>query len=70
MGRYLGYMVVPFWGGGATYLGGLAGHRIQNVRFPTHLRQLRGYLAFTVFIKNQSIGGPQGTLDTLVCIFE
>ena len=41
-------------------------HRMQNVRFSTHLRQLRGYLALTDLIKNQSIGGPQGTLHTLV----
>ena len=46
------------------------GHRMQNVRFPTHLRQLRGYSTLTDLIKNQSIGGPQGTLHTLVCIFE
>ena len=61
--------MVPFLGG-ATHLGGPAGHRTQNVCFSTHLRQLRGYSAFTDLIKNQSIGGPQGTLDTLVWIFE
>ena len=69
MGRYLGYMVVPFFGGCDT-LRGPAGHRMQNVCFSTHLRQLRGYLAFTDFIKNQSVGGPKGTLHTLVWIFE
>ena len=58
-----------FWGDG-THLGGPAGHRTQNVHFSTHLRQLRGYSAFTDLIKNQSIGGPQGTLHTLVWIFE
>ena len=58
-----------FWGG-ATYLGGPVGHRMQNVHFSTHLQQLRGYSAFTDFIKNQSIGVPQGTLNTLVWIFE
>ena len=58
------------FGGGVTHLGGPVGHRTQNVCFSTHLRQLRGYLALTDFIKNQSIGGPQGTLDTLVWIFE
>ena len=42
------------------------GHRIQNVCFSTHLRQLRGYSALTDLIKNQSIGGSQGTLHTLV----
>ena len=61
--------MVPFWGG-ATHLGGPVGHRTQNVCFSTHLRQLKGYSAFTDFIKNQSIGGPQGTLDTLGWIFE
>ena len=70
MGRYLGYMVVPFLGGGATHLRGPVGYRMQNVHFSTHLQQLRGYSAFTDFIKNQSIGGPQGTLDILVWIFE
>ena len=57
--------MVPFLGGFNT-LRGPVGHRTQNVRFSTHLRQLRGYLAFTDLIKNQSIGGPQGTLHTLV----
>ena len=41
--------------GGVTHLGGPAGHRTQNVHFPTHLQQLRGYSAFTDLIKNQSI---------------
>ena len=58
-----------FWGG-AMHLGGPVGHRTQNVRFSTHLRQLRGYSALTDLIKNQSICGPQGTLHTLVWIFE
>ena len=61
--------MVPFLGG-ATHLGGPAGHRTQNVRFSTHFSQLRGYLALTDLIKNQSIGGPQGTLHTLVWISE
>ena len=56
--------------GGVTHLGGPAGHRTQNVCFSTHLRQLRGYSALTDLIKNQSIGGPQGPLDTLVWICE
>ena len=56
--------------GGVTHLGGPEGHRMQNVRFSTHLQQLRGYLALTDLIKNQSIGVPQGTLHTLVWIFE
>ena len=58
------------FGGGVTHLGGPAGHRMQNVCFSTHLRQLRGYSALTDFIKNHFIGGPQGTLDTLGWIFE
>ena len=57
------------FGGGCNTLRGPAGHRMQNVHFSKHLRQLRGYSAFTDLIKNQSIGGPQGTLDTLVWIF-
>ena len=61
--------MVPFLGG-ATHLGGPVGHRTQNVHFSTHLRQLRGYLAFTDLINNQSMGGPQSTLHTLVWIFE
>ena len=69
MGRYLGYMVVPFLGGCNT-LRGLVGHRMQNVCFSTHLRQLTGYSALTDLIKNQSIGGAQSTLHTLVWIFE
>ena len=69
MGRYLGYMVVPFLGG-ATHLGGPVGHRMQNVHFSIHLQQLRGYSALTDLIKNQSIDGPQGTLHTLIWIFE
>ena len=56
--------------GGATHLGVLVGHRTQNVHFSTHLRQLRGYSAFTDLINNQSIGEPQGTLHTLVWILE
>ena len=47
-----------FFGGGVTHLGGPVGHRTQNVRFSTHLRQLRGYWALTDLIKNQSIGMP------------
>ena len=73
MGRWLGYMVVPFSGGCKTL--GSSG-RALNLKVPllggflTHLRQLRGYSALTDFIKHQSIGGPQGPLHTLICIFE
>ena len=69
MGRYLGYMVVPFFGG-ATHFGGPAGHRTQNVPFSTHLLQLKGYLGFTDLIKNLSNGVEYGILHTLVWIFE
>ena len=73
MGRWLGYIVVPFSGGCET-LGGSG--RASNPKVPllggflTHLWQLRGYSALTDFIKHQSIGVPQGPLHTLVCIFE
>ena len=43
------------FGAGATHLGGPAGHRTQNVRFSTHLQQLKGYSRFTDLIKNLSI---------------
>ena len=43
---------------GGTIFGGPVGHRTQNVRFSTHLQQLRGYSALTDLIKNQSIGMP------------
>ena len=56
--------------GGQIHLGGPAGHRMKNGCFSTHLQQLRGYSVFTDLINNQSIGGPQGTLHTLVWIFE
>ena len=71
MGRWLGYMVVPFSGGCET-LGGSG--RALNPKVPllggfsAHLRQLRGYSALTDLIKHQSIGAPQGPLHTLVCI--
>ena len=61
MGRYLDYMVVPFLGG-ATHL--------VPFFFLTHLQQLRGYLALTYLVKNQSTGVDYGTLGTLGWIFE
>ena len=73
MGRWLGYMVVPFLGWCET-LGGSG--RASNPKVPhlggfsTHLRQFRGYSALTDFIKHQSIGAPQDPLHTLVWIFE
>ena len=55
--------------GGLTHSGGVARVLMQMVYFSTHLRQLRGYSALADFIKNQSIGVPEGTLHTLVWIF-
>ena len=42
----------------------------EKLDFLAHLQQLKGYSAFTDFIKNQSIGAAWGVLDTLVWIFE
>ena len=47
--------MVPFWGGCDTS-GGSGGVLKTKVLFLTHLQQLRGYLALTDLIKNQSIG--------------
>ena len=44
--------------------------KLKNWNFSAHLRWLKGYSAFTDFIKNQSIGAAWGVLDTLVWIFE
>ena len=55
--------------GGPTHSGGVAWVLVQMVCFSTHLRQLRGYSALADFIKDQSIGVPEGTLHTLVWIF-
>ena len=44
--------------------------KLKNWIFSAHLRRLKGYSAFTDFIKNQSIGATWGVLDTLVWIFE
>ena len=43
---------------------------MQNVRFSTHLQQLKGYSGFTDLFKNLSIGVEYGVLHTLVWIFE
>ena len=45
---------------------GLEKKETEKLDFSAHLRRLKGYLAFTDFIKNQSIGAAQGVLDTLV----
>ena len=57
MGRYLGYMVVPFLGGCDTLMGS-GGALNAKCLFSTLLRQLRGYSSFTDLINNQSIGVP------------
>ena len=63
-------MVVPFLGGCDT-LGASSGALNAKVPFSlTHLRQLRGYSAFTDLAKNQSTGVDYCTLDTLGWIFE
>ena len=57
MGRYLDYMVVPFFWGGCDTLGASGG--ALNAKVPvllTHLWQLRGYSALTDLVKNQSTG--------------
>ena len=51
--------MVPFLGG-ATHLRGSRGpskkNETEKLDFSAHLRRLKGYSAFTDFIKNQSIG--------------
>ena len=56
MGRSLGYMVVPFLGGCNTL--GASGRAFSTkvLVFLTHLRQLKGSLAFTDLVKNESTG--------------
>ena len=44
--------------------------KTEKLDFSAHLRRLKGYSAFTDFIKNQSIGAARDVLDTLVWIFE
>ena len=52
--------MVPFFGGGGNALKGLPWAikktETEQLHFSAHLRQLKGYSAFTDFIKNQSIG--------------
>ena len=54
--------------GAVTHLRGH--HRLPNVKvkFLTHLRLVKGYLAFTYFIKYQYIGVPWDALDDLFWI--
>ena len=65
--------MVPFLGGCDTLKGVLWAVKkteTEKLHFWGHLRRLKGYSAFTDFIKNQSIGAAYGVLDTLVWIFE
>ena len=51
--------MVPFLGGCDTLKGvpwAIKKTETEKLHFSAHLRQLKGYLAFTDFIKNQSIG--------------
>ena len=51
--------MVPFLGGDATHLRGSHGPskklETEKLHFSGHLQPLKGYSAFTDFIKNQSI---------------
>ena len=66
-------MRVPFLGGCDALKGVLWAvekTETEKLDFLAHLRRLKGYSAFTDFIKNQSIGVSWGVLDILVWIFE
>ena len=66
-------MMVPFLGGCDTLKGvlwAIEKNETEKLDFLAHLRRLKGYSAFTDFIKNQSIGVSYGVLDILVWIFE
>ena len=52
------------------HLSGRQGPSNLKVQFLTHLRLFKGYLAFTYFIKNQSIDVPWDALDYLFWKFE
>ena len=57
--RSLGYMMVPFLGGCDALKGvpwAIEKNETEKLDFSAHLRRLKGYSAFTDFIKNQSIG--------------
>ena len=53
-----------------THLSGRGGPSNLKVQFLTHLRLVKGYLAFTYFIKYQYLGVPWDTLDDLFWNFE
>ena len=66
-------MMVPFLGGCNALKGvswAVKKTETEKLDFLAHLQWLKGYSAFTDFIKNQSIGAAKGVLDTLVWIFE
>ena len=66
-------MMVPFLGGCDTLKGVLWAvekNETEKLHFSADLRRLKGYSAFSDFIKNQSIGGAKGVLDILGWIFE
>ena len=51
--------MVPFLGGCDTLKGvpwAVEKNETEKLHFSAHLRRLKGYSAFTDFIKNQSIG--------------
>ena len=51
--------MVPFWRGCNTLKGvpwAVEKTETEKLHFSAHLRQLKGYSAFTDFFKNQSIG--------------
>ena len=65
--------MVPFLGGCDTLKGVLRAvekNETEKLHFSADLRRLKGYSAFSDFIKNQSIGGAKGVLDILGWIFE
>ena len=65
--------MVPFLRGCDALKGVLSAvkkNETEKLDFSAHLQWLKGYSAFTDFIKNQSIGAAYGVLDTLVWIFE
>ena len=55
---------------GGLIFWGVATHLNLKVKFLTHLRPIKGYLVFTYFINNQSIGVPWDAIDDLFWNFE
>ena len=48
--------MVPFLGGCERLKGAVEKTKTEKLHFSAHLQWLKGYSAFTDFIKNQSIG--------------